>query len=135
MNRYGLRAVIVALAVPVVVVAGYPASANSASWSISGCRLDKTGIYTELYGDVSVKNRDRQNEHLYTVTVQFNFKGQRLGVGTTSTGWIRPLESGTNLGNNRIVQGASASASTVRDGRVDCKITGVVDENNSSVGH
>jgi hypothetical protein len=132
MNRYGLRAAAVALAVPVVVLAGYPASASSASWSISGCRLDKSSS-PALYGLVTVANKDPNNEHDYSFDVEFDKGGTRLGTGSTTVSSVRSLETGKSDTNNAIVADPSKSASQFPEGPVDCKVTKVTDENNATV--
>jgi nucleoid-associated protein YgaU len=131
-SKARIRAAIVALAVPAVILAGTPASASDAYWKVDGCRLDKS-LGTFLYGEVTVKNLDENNEHTYYLTVVFDRSGNRLGSGTVSVGPVAPTEEGESDSNNAIDSNPSASAADEPEGPVDCKVTKVLDENNKTV--
>jgi nucleoid-associated protein YgaU len=128
-SKARIRAAIVALAVPAVILAGTPASASEGQTTISRCWLEHEDGSTYLYASVAVQNNEPNAQHSYDVDIVFNTpEGTRLGHGTTSVYDVAPLEAGENEPSNPVVTDPSASATDVEAGDVACESTTKDDE-------
>lgn len=131
MHRRSRRrtAAAIALSVPLAILAGAPAVADTGSGAITDCRLQYlSGGTPDLTATVKINNSDEYSPHTYTVGVKFSKDGETLGQGTDTIyadAGESPAVGHVSAANNN-VQGQSP-------GKLRCDVLQSEDENGDGI--
>jgi nucleoid-associated protein YgaU len=118
----------IALTVPLALLSATPAQAQTGSGEITNCKLERDGDVT-LTATVQIHNTDQNNNHSYTVDIQYSRGDETLGKGEGSVN----VDSGLTEKTDVSASSVSSTAQDQPNGPLTCTATSAEDDNGMSI--